>query len=257
MIRQRIRSSFYRVGLKGIGFLHLPNCLMRFIIRVCLASIAGKTPRSAMKAFLLIDNDLTAMINRTAILYDGGIHVKHRLMRYHDFFIQRIRPGERVLDIGCGNGALSFDLVKCAGAIVTGIDIEQKNVGLARERYQHQRLRFVCGDATKSLPDESFDVIVLSNVLEHIRDRVRFVQRIKDKIRHGRYLVRVPMIDRDWHVPLRKELGLSYYSDATHFTEYTKLSFEQEIASFGLKLVHSQINWGEIWAEIEAGDGSG
>ena len=34
-----------------------------------------------------------------AVEYDGGLHTKHRHMRYHDFFVARIYPGERVLDI--------------------------------------------------------------------------------------------------------------------------------------------------------------
>ena len=241
----------YRSGLSILGSFPLPNRLMRLFIRLCLAVVAGKEPKKAMTAFLLIEDDLTAMINRTAIPFDEGIHVKHRLMRYHDFFIQRVKPGERILDIGFGNGALSFDLAERAGAIVTGVDIEQKNVDLATKRYKHPRLLFIKGNATKILPDDSFDTIVLSNVLEHIQNRISFLRNINRRIKPDRYLVRVPMIDRDWHVPLRKELGLPHFSDATHFTEYTEESFEKEIVSADLEIVHSQINWGEIWAEAK------
>ena len=58
------------------------------------------------------------------------------------------------------------------------------------------------------------------------------------------------MIDRNWYVPMKKELGLPYYSDETHFTEYTLESFKKEIAEAELSIDHYQINWGEIWAVI-------
>lgn len=245
----RFRSLLYRSGLSFLGVFPIPVTILRQVIRMCLAIVAGKNPKASMKAYLLIKDDLIAMINRTAILYDEGTHVKHRLMKYHDFFVQRIRTGERVFDIGCGDGALSFDLAKHAGAFVTGIDIEEKKLNAARMKYHHPRLRFLKGDVTKIALQDDFDVVVLSNVLEHIQDRITFIKRINNTIKPARYLLRVPMIDRDWHVPLRKELGLPYFSDATHFTEYSEQSFLQELKASGLNLNYYQINWGEIWAE--------
>ncbi len=58
--------------------------------------------RILMRALLRADDFLTRALNRLAIVYDGGVHAKHRLMRYHDFFVERISPGEHVLDVGCG-----------------------------------------------------------------------------------------------------------------------------------------------------------
>ena len=58
------------------------------------------------------------------------------------------------------------------------------------------------------------------------------------------------MIDSHWLVPLKRELGLPYYSDATHFTEYTVESFTREINKAGLYIRELQINWGEIWAVV-------
>jgi hypothetical protein len=65
------------------------------------------------------------------------------------------------------------------------------------------------------------------------------------------------MIDRDWKVPLREELGLFHFSDPTHFTEYTRESFEQEVADAGLVVKEIVINWGEIWAELHPVSGRG
>ena len=55
------------------------------------------------------------------------IHPKHRIMNYHKFFIDNIDENDLVLDIGCGNGALSYDIAKKAKKVV-GIDLNEKNI---------------------------------------------------------------------------------------------------------------------------------
>ncbi|MCG3772760.1 MAG: 2-methyl-6-phytyl-1,4-hydroquinone methyltransferase [Nitrosomonadaceae bacterium] len=203
-----------------------------------------------MRGLLLADKFLTRCINRLAIEYDGGVHVKHRLMRYHEFFVSRVKLGERVLDVGCGCGAVAYSLATQAGAFVTGIDLSKDNILKAQARFKHPNLSFVHGDARTSLPSGAWDVVVLSNILEHLEHRVSFLADVQRCINPSRILVRLPMIDRDWRVPLRKELGLYYFNDPTHYTEYTRESFEQEMGEAGLTIRHIQYNWGELWAEV-------
>ena len=209
--------------------------------------------RSAMRVLLKADDFLTKCINRLAIEYDGGVHVKHRLMKYHDFFVERISPGERVLDVGCGYGAVAYSVASRAGAVVVGIDLRAENIVKARQLFQHPNLSFLQGDVLQGLPKESFDVIMLSNILEHIEQRVEFLTIVHERLSPQRCLIRVPMFNRDWRVPLREELAMSYFSDPTHYTEYTQESFEKEIRAAGLTITHLQINWGEIWAEVRPG----
>ena len=209
--------------------------------------------RSAMRILLRADDFLTKCINRLAIEYDGGVHVKHRLMKYHDFFVERISPGERVLDVGCGYGAVAYSVASRAGAVVVGIDLRAENIVKARQLFQHPNLSFLQGDVLRGLPKESFDVIMLSNILEHIEQRVEFLTIVHERLSPQRCLIRVPMFNRDWRVPLREELAMSYFSDPTHYTEYTQESFEKEIRAASLTITHLQINWGEIWAEVRPG----
>ena len=69
------------------------------------------------------------------------IHPKHRIMNYHKFFIDNIDENGVVLDIGCGNGALSYDIAKKAKKVV-GIDTTfiynrsqyEKDKGVERKR---------------------------------------------------------------------------------------------------------------------------
>ena len=41
-----------------------------------------------------------------------------------------------------------------------------------------------------------------------------------------------------------------YFSDSTHFTEYTAESFVEEMRAAALVIAHTQTRWGEIWAEV-------
>lgn len=231
-------------------FLLLPNGPRRQVIRAALYATARQTPPEALRALLQIDTDLSGLIDLTAMDYDGGVHPKHRLTGYHDFFVERVRPGERVLDLGCGYGAVSYSLASKSRAFVTGLDLSAENIAAAQARFRHPNLRFVVGDATRDLPGDSVDVIVASNVLEHIEDRRDFLRTVQGRLHPSRWLIRVPMLNRDWRVLLRKELGLRHFSDPTHCTEYTSDTFAAEMRAASLLIVHEQINWGEIWAEV-------
>lgn len=203
--------------------------------------------RFFLKLCLRFSNFLYKLISVLAIKTEGGLHPKHRLLGYHDFFINNITSTDRVLDIGCGNGALSFDMGGKA-ASVTGIDIEAANIKKAKEKYSRSNVSYIVGDATTDLSSEKFDVITLSNVLEHIEHRVEFMKSIRGLA--NKYLIRVPMFDRDWIPLYKKELGLEWRLDLTHFTEFTKTSFEHELGRAGYKIESLSVQFGEIWAVV-------
>lgn len=209
----------------------------------------GKKADSVLRELLTQQDILTQRIDRAAIRYDHGIHPKHRLTGYHGFFCDRIRQGEHVLDIGCGCGAVAKSIAD-RGALVTAIDIDLESISLAKARYGNKAIKFLHGDATRDLPPGKFDVIVLSNVLEHIQNRRDFIRKIQSSAKPCRWLIRIPLINRDWSVALRRELGLPFYSDPGHYVEYTPESFIEEMNEAGMKVRFMIINWGEIWAQV-------
>lgn len=216
---------------------------------VIISKIIGT--RRILRFLFSIHNGIEDSIDYISILReDDEIHPKHRLMGYHEFFIVRIKEGERVLDIGCGNGIVAFDIAKSTGAYVTGIDKEKTNILSARSKWKHHRLNFVLGDALLIPSQRKYDVIILSNVLEHIENRIKFLERLLINVQPNRILVRVPLYDRHWHTRMKEELGMDYRLDNTHFIEYTKESFYYEIERAGLSIKECEYCWGEIWAEL-------
>jgi len=204
-------------------------------------------PARLLRGLCRLDNLLYRAISVASVWYGGGLHAKHRLTRYHDFFVERVARGERVLDIGCGNGALAADVAGRSGAVVTGVDQDPAAIRAARARHRGAGLTFLAADA-RALPAGAFDVVVLSNVLEHLDERVAFLRETLARSGARRVLVRVPLFERDWRVPLKQELGVDFRLDPTHRVEYTLEEFEAEMAAAGLAVDERQVRWGEIWA---------
>ena len=182
---------------------------------------------------------------------EKGIHPKHRLTNYHQFFLDNIDPHDRVLDAGCGHGILTRDVALKAKE-VTGIDVNEKYIEDARfycRDIPAEKIKFISGDVTTYDFKGSFDKIILSNVLEHIEDRIGFLNKIKRLA--PVLLIRVPMINRDWVTLYKKELGLGYRLDNSHFIEYTLESFREELAKAALEMELYSIQFGEIWARVK------
>ncbi len=232
----------------------LPEAFVELVAkRLVQGEIARLAPADALRLLYRLIATLEHHAGLQALAYGQGVHPKHRHTRYHDFFVTRIKTGEHVLDIGCGNGALSHDIALRAGAIVQGIDIEPTNIATAKARFSHPNINYLLEDARSADVGSSPDVIVLSNVLEHLSERPEFLRNLAERLAPSRFLIRVPLFERDWSVPLRKELGLDWRCDPTHETEYTQESFETEMTEAGLLIRHKEVRWGEIWAEAVIG----
>lgn len=200
-----------------------------------------------VKFALWLHNFSYKLSSRFAVKAEGGLHPKHRIMCYHKFFVDNVNSNDVILDIGCGNGALTYDVAKKAKKVV-GIDLNKNNIAIAKEKYSVPNIEYMVGDVTKVLPNKKFNVVILSNFLEHIENRIEFLENIK-KIA-PKILIRVPMFNRDWITLYKKELGIEWRLDSTHFTEYTLESFQEELKDAGLNLKEYKIQFGEIWARL-------
>ncbi len=217
-------------------------------MRALGALLRRTVPAATLLRWLLrLDNLLYHAQSRAAVWYGAGQHPKRRLTGYHDFFLARVEPGQRVVDIGCGDGALAHALARERGARVTGIDADPAAIRAARAAGADGRLTFIEAEAD-GLPAEPFDVVIMSNVLEHLDERPRFLRAALERTRAGKVLLRVPLFERDWRVPVKRELGVDFRLDPTHRIEYTLEEFEAEMAAAGLVIEERQLRWGEIWA---------
>jgi ubiquinone/menaquinone biosynthesis C-methylase UbiE len=89
--------------------------------------------------------------------------------------------GKRVLDLGCGTGDLTLELLR-RGAHVTALDISPGMVDVARRRAEHHRpglpVQFLAGDAEASgLPDAAFELVIGKWIIHHL-DTARICREV-------------------------------------------------------------------------------
>lgn len=208
-----------------------------------------------LKILLRINNWLYLYTTKFAIISENGVHPKHRIIRYEDWFLNEIQAGSTVVDIGSNTGGLSRHLAAKANAVI-GIEIE-KDLHSVAKRKALGNTSYHNADATtfdyRSVG--TIDFFVLSNVLEHIENRIDFLSKlvtVSKAYKNSKFLIRVPAFDRDWITPLKAELGIYWKLDPTHFTEYTMDSLRHEITSSGLIITTSTCRFGEYFLVCRA-----
>jgi SAM-dependent methyltransferase len=92
------------------------------------------------------------------------------------------RPGERILDLGCGTGRLTAEIA-AAGAEVLGIDNSADMIGQARQNYP--KLKFQLADARSFQVSEPFDAVFSNAALHWVREARQAVQAIYQALKPG------------------------------------------------------------------------
>jgi SAM-dependent methyltransferase len=237
--------------LLAIPWLLLPEKLRNlFFTALLILDSRNGDPKRGLKRLFHIQDRLEWVINERAMVFGKGEHPKHRLTCYHSFFTNRINNGERVLDVGCGYGAVARSIAQQhPNSTVLGMDLNRSRLSQAQSTKNPPNLNFLLGDATQEVPLGGWDVVILSNVLEHIEGRIGFLRALREATMASRILIRVPLFERDWKIPLRRELGIPYFSDSDHKIEHQLSEFYAELDEAQLLVTEVKTLWGEIWAD--------
>ncbi len=131
-----------------------------------------------------------------ARLFDR-LKIKYRcLICPYISLIQKVKEGEKVGDVGCGNGQLLLLLSEFASpSYFFGIEVKErliKNANLLFENYGQLRYKFELYDG-KNFPEEleEMDVVFLVDVLHHVpgKKQLEFLKNLSKKLRPGARLV--------------------------------------------------------------------
>ncbi len=152
-------------------------------------------------------------------------------------FIAKILKKNKIkslLDLGCGTGKLTITLAKM-GFDVHGIDISPRLIKVAKKTAKKEKLNinFVVGDIRRLNLKKKFDCIVLSEVLEHIKDDASLLKSTKKLLKkNGKLFVSVPAFQLLWN-QRDKTLG--------HYRRYNKNSLSKKLKKAGYKVM--MIKW--------------
>lgn len=183
----------------GGGRCRLPvsrDASWRHLYDARVASAHSVDPRGA--ATHRIDRVLTDLVKPSD--YVGWEYFSRQRLLATGVVASRVGPPARILDIGCGFGALSLTLSESAGFDVVAMDILESRVSsvaakkAARDPAAAARIRILRADA-QALPfrDGVFDAVVATEVLEHLDDPERLWREASRVLRpHGRFFMTTP-----------------------------------------------------------------
>ena len=125
-----------------------------------------------------------------------------------DFQRFRLSPGDRVLDLGCGEGRHAITAYLEERVQVLGLDLSSEDLSTASTRFRDfqdpadtsRRLDFVhASGLSLPFPDASFDKVICAEVLEHVPDYLTVLREIRRVLKPGGQLaVSVPRFGPEW-----------------------------------------------------------
>ncbi|KFG97042.1 ribosomal protein L11 methyltransferase [Burkholderia paludis] len=109
------------------------------------------------------DPDALVLELDPGLAFGTGSHPTTRLCM--EWLEQSVKPGQSVLDYGCGSGILAILARKCGANPVIGIDIDPQAVESARQNSERNRAEVTYG-LPDACPDGEFDIVV-ANILSN------------------------------------------------------------------------------------------
>lgn len=163
----------------------------------------------------------------------------HELEDHHPWFVARremlldlfraISKDSNILDIGCSAGVMMKELIKRGFNHITGLDISQQAIDLCHE--QGLQNVYVMDGADPKFPAGTFDCIIASDVLEHIKEDGVSVSNWQKLLKPNGIVI--------CFVPAFKFLWSRHDTANQHFRRYTRASLKQVFQNNGLTVIRS------------------
>ncbi|MDI6882395.1 MAG: class I SAM-dependent methyltransferase [Methanothermobacter sp.] len=138
--------------------------------------------------------------------------------------------GKRALDLGCGYGYYTVDLLQ-RGYEVDAVDISEHSIQMTQKEVEkmenHQRVKIHNINALKFKPKKKYDLIICFEMLEHLHKDLKLLKLINSWLKDdGVLLISVPHNEKLWNI--RDE-------QAGHLRRYSKDEIKDKLKKANLK----------------------
>lgn len=178
--------------------------------------------------------------------FTPGFRFKEWLLGRDNVCHYFIKSNTKVLDIGCGSGASLLE-IKAQGAEAYGTE-EDRNIEVVAKDLD---LKIFFGQLDQAqIPDDFFDYITLSQVLEHVADPVATLEIIKRKLKtDGVALLSFPNFN-SWHLKYAKNKWINWHIPY-HQNFFNRRSILKLIRQTGFSLIKFRTVTPRLWNELQ------
>lgn len=154
---------------------------------------------------------------------------------------------KKILDIGCGVGTIDFYLAS-KGAEVLGVDISENGIKMANKNASNLNLKsntkFKVMNFPNKVPEGKFDIIICSEILEHLTDDDLAVKKIKTLLNKNGIIIASSPSENS----LLYRMGMlkKFDKEVGHLRRYSEKSYKELFTSAGFKVVKTKKNEGFI-----------
>ena len=135
-----------------------------------------------------------------------------------------VKPHDRVLDVGCGDGYGTFYLAAHSGEAV-GVDVSADAIAIAQRKYRRPNLAYQAAgrDAQWGVSEHSFDVATFFEVFEHVADPTFLLRQVRRALKpDGLLIISTP----------NKAVYGRNLPDPFHVREYSLAEFRQIVDGY-------------------------
>lgn len=166
-----------------------------------------------------------------------------------DFEQIQLRPGDRLLDLGCGEGRHAITAYTLEDITSVGVDLSKKDLATTKARFSefedpdnNNKKLFISVANGCNLPfaDDSFDRVICSEVLEHIPEFKTVLSEINRVLKPGGiFAVSVPRFGPEW---VCWQLSDEYHAmEGGHIRIFKANQLRSDIEEFGM--IHYCRHW--------------
>lgn len=187
-----------------------------------------------------MDNDTYSNI------YESGTDFDNVLLRYNFEVMRERLSGTSALEMGCGRGT-STALLASKFRNLHVVDASQKALDLAKQ-FTPGNVRFFCGYFEEFEPEQTYDSIVMSNILEHMEHPVEILKRAQSWLTpQGSLHIVVPNAD-SFHRHLGVAMGMLAKVEELndrdrqlgHHRVYNRERLLLDLQAAGLRVLHTE-----------------
>lgn len=139
-------------------------------------------------------------------LFEKKTSYKYNILR---MYLQ----GESVLELGCADGRMTKWLARDFKK-VTAVDASSTFIKEVQEKVNSPHVQFICSFFEDYSPNEEFDIIVMTNILEHVDDPILILKKAKKWLRQdGKIFIVVPNAN-SIHRMIGVKMGMIDHTDS-------------------------------------------